>query len=445
MKLSKHDFAGTGKVFEFTLAQMFKNKSNTISLLIMFLLAVFSVPAMTFFSGGEVKPGKCPVSTVYYWNETEYPVSFDAIGEKDTYFQDVTVQQSSFSTADQERYSSLLKEDEVLLHLYRDEADGFYYTDLILSDSAKEDDEAYFRLSDAVSNLFEEARFAAAGATKEQLETAMAQYTSQVSTVSEFMEQDNIGWEAQFAVQYGYAIVVMILFMMSASYIIRAVIEEKASKLVELLMVSVQPLAMILGKIFAVMTYVFGMLFSMAVGVGISYVVTGLFADTSVVLDSVAQMGITPELLNISPLTAIIVLLFLVLGYFTFSVIAGIAGACCSSMDDVESANMSVVMLVLAGYIVACMVTAFESKAIAVITCIVPIVSIFCAPVQYVCGNVNFAVLCFAWLLQAGVLLALSMFCAKIYRSLIMHRGSRVKLKELLALAFTGVRKESRS
>lgn len=443
MKLSKHDFAGTGKVFEFTLAQMFKNKSNTISLLIMFFLAVFSVPVMTFFSGGETKPGKCPVSTVYYWNETEYPVSFDAIGEKDPYFQDITVQKLPFST--DEQYSSLLKEDEILIHLYRDESDGFYYTDLILSDSAKDEDEAYFRLSDTVSNLFDEARFAAAGATKEQLGTVMAQYTSQVSTVSKFMEQDNVGWEAQFAVQYGYAIVVMILFMMSASYIIRAVIEEKASKLVELLMVSVQPLAMILGKIFAVMTYVFGMLFSMAIGFGISYIVTGFFADTSAVWDSAAQMGITPELFNLSPLTVIIVLLFLVLGYFTFSVIAGIAGACCSSMDDVESANMSVVMLVMAGYIVACIVTAFESKVIAVITCIVPIVSIFCAPVQYVCGNVNFAVLCLAWVLQAGVLLALSIFCAKIYRSLIMHRGSRVKLKELLSLAFTGVRKESRS
>ena len=63
-----------------------------------------------------------------------------------------------------------------------------------------------------------------------------------------------------FWVQYGYAIVVMMLCMMSTAFLLRAVVEEKESKLVELLMVSVSPLALLGGKILAVMLYVAALL-----------------------------------------------------------------------------------------------------------------------------------------------------------------------------------------
>ena len=77
---------------------------------------------------------------------------------------------------------------------------------------------------------------------------------------SDYLDQKNgtesIGFDANFAIQYGYSIVVMILCLLSASFIIRCIVTEKDSKLIELLMVSVSPLALLLGKILAVMTYV---------------------------------------------------------------------------------------------------------------------------------------------------------------------------------------------
>ncbi len=441
MNRMRHNLAGTGNVFWFTLTQMMKNKSNLISLVIMVLFAIASVPMMVFFSGEEVSFQEGHIDTVYYWNETDYPISFEAIRTMDPAFADLTIQQSTFSGEDALENGELLGEGEVLIHLYLDRTDGFYHVRLILPEMEEEGD-VHARLSDAVSSLWEEARLLAAGASREQLEIAMGPYQGQTLTVSEFLEETSAGWEAQFAIQYGYAIVVMILLMMSASYIISAIIEEKASKLVELLLVSVQPLALVVGKILAVMVFVFGMLISMALGFAASYAVTGLFADSSVVFQSIEQMGLTSEQFQLNPLAALIAVLFLLLGYGTFSVIAGIVGACCSSMDDMESANMSVVMLVMAGYLAASIVTAAESKTVAVVTSLIPILAIYCAPVQYVCGNVNLAVICISWILQAVVLLALFLLCAKVYRSLIMHKGSRLKQKELLALIFAAWRKE---
>ena len=51
MKQNKRELQGVGKVFQFTLVQFVKNKANTITLIIMFVLTLFSVPVMTLFSG----------------------------------------------------------------------------------------------------------------------------------------------------------------------------------------------------------------------------------------------------------------------------------------------------------------------------------------------------------------------------------------------------------
>ena len=53
---------------------------------------------------------------------------------------------------------------------------------------------------------------------------------------------------SRFWVQYGYSILAMMVCLMSASYVIRAVVEEKDSRLVELLLVSVKPMALLAGN-----------------------------------------------------------------------------------------------------------------------------------------------------------------------------------------------------
>src|SRR5665647_1716823 len=80
---------------------------------------------------------------------------------------------------------------------------------------------------------------------------------------------------------------------------------------------------------------------------------------------------------------------------------------------------------------------AFDSTTVNLITSLFPIVAIFCAPVAYVCGNITFTILVLSWLLQALTVAFLAWFCAKIYRDLLMHKGSRVQFKELLSMAKT--------
>ena len=124
-------------------------------------------------------------------------------------------------------------------------------------------------------------------------------YTS-VMSVDEFMNKDDIGFESRYAVQYAYSIIVMMVCLFAVTYIVRAILEEKSSKLVETLLVSIKSEDMILGKILAVITFIFSAFAAIVVSFVLSYFVTGIFRDTSFVAAQLKSWGLTSELLNLS-------------------------------------------------------------------------------------------------------------------------------------------------
>ena len=110
-------------------------------------------------------------------------------------------------------------------------------------------------------------------------ETAV--FYTDVTTVEAFLSEDEVGFDARYFIQYAYSIVVMMICIFACTYIVRSIIEEKSSKLVETLLVSIRSEAMILGKIMAIITFIFFMFLLIAAGFGLSYLVTGMFTDTS--------------------------------------------------------------------------------------------------------------------------------------------------------------------
>lgn len=252
----------------------------------------------------------------------------------------------------------------------------------------------------------------------------------EVKSMTAYENPELLSSDAKYLLQYGYSILVLMLITISSSYIIRSVVEEKASRLVEFLMVSVKPLALILGKILAMMTFILVMVAVMLGGVFVSGVITGMFMDMGAVMALLEQTGLTS--LRVGPGTVLITLVSLLLGYFTFSILAGLSGAACSNMEEVEGASTTVVILALAGYLVPTIFASTVSGTGSVLLALCPIVSVFSAPVQFVSESVGFPVLLASWGIQIVVIAILAVFMARVYGGLIMYRGSKVKLADLL-------------
>ncbi|MBQ8638892.1 MAG: ABC transporter permease [Lachnospiraceae bacterium] len=433
MTLSKKDFQGTGKVFSFTLLQMLKNKANLVSLIIMVLFSLLSVPFMVLTGGADMHMDEeFMIQTAYIRNETNYTIDLEQIAELEPELSAIAVKEAEFEAED---YEAHLNPGELLIRIYQESLlEGFVVEASALTEDESESYEASLMMG-AVLRVFDQARYEAMGITEEQIAVISSSYEVNVTSVDDFLNPETTSFDTRYWLQYIYAIVIMVLSILAVSYIIRAIVEEKASKLVELLMVSVKPLALVVGKILASMVFVFGMIASMVLGFVISYLVSSLFFDVSVVGGIFGTLGISADSLNVDAPAIVSIVISVLTGFTTFSILAGLFGSACSSTSEMESAIMAPTMITMAGYLVSVAISGMNGGPVVIFCSLCPIISVFCGPVQYLVGNIGFPVLVLSWVLQLAVVVLLALFCAKIYRELIIYRGSRVTVKQMIAMA----------
>lgn len=404
------DLSGTGQVYRFTLSQLLKSRANRVTLIIMVLLAAVSMP-LTALLGGETPETSdtAGLASVRVDNRTDLALDFSG----GAYWADTD-------------FSADAGEPDAVVTITGDETG--YQVAVNGSETAHAGELS--QLAETARQAVRDACLQAAGLSSRQMEALTA------STGEEDSHEDG------FWVQYGYSILAMILCLMSASYVIRAVVEEKDSRLVELLLVSVKPMALLAGKILAVMAFTFGWLLAMLAGFGVSCGLTaGLMGPGVLQKQLSGLLAAVPRVQEDLWQAAGVLLVLLVslgLGYLTMSLIGGVAGACCSGMEEAGEATGPVMLLTMAGYLASCVVGAVPSGPVAVFSTLCPVVSIFCAPVQFAGGNVSIWLVLASWAIQAAVIWGLLTLASRVYAGLIVHRGSRVKLRELMSMAKGG-------
>lgn len=433
MKINKSDFSGTKSVFSFTFSRFFKTKANIISMILLFVFALASVPVMGLVMNASMPSAEpeeiisSAIEKVYIVNETELDIPDDALyGE---YWAETV-----FETA--EKVPALSEYDAAARFFYGENGINI---DISTADESFIDYMELLSLSAEMENLYYSSLPSVLGITEEQLEIMNYGYGVNVTDADSFGEEKSeVEFsEAGFALQYAYSIVVLILCTYSSTYIVRAVLEEKASKLVELLMVSVKPLALIMGKIFAVMAFMFIQMTGLLICFGLSWLISGFFFDTSVIEANLINIDLEFLAGGIGIGDALLILVSLALAYLTVSIVSGISGAACNSMEEADSAATAAMLLTLGGYLVSCVVGAIPEPTVAVVSSLIPVISVFCAPVQYLSGNIGLGTMLLSLVIQLVVVVLLFAFCSRVYSALIIHSGSKLKMKDIFAIAKT--------
>ena len=202
----------------------------------------------------------------------------------------------------------------------------------------------------------------------------------------------------------------LLLFIFIFAYsqmIAQAIAVEKSSRVMEFLLTSVSPLSIIVGKILAIclvslmqfiiliLAGVFGFLVSMPFGIfskidglvsaaassDIGTQVQGILTDIQSAFSSV-NLG-----------TILILILTFVLGFLLYALIAGLAGASISKMEDLSAAIQPMSIIGVLGFYLAYMpqigAMEGETNTLMVIARYVPISSPFCLPSAYMLGRQN--------------------------------------------------------
>ncbi len=196
------------------------------------------------------------------------------------------------------------------------------------------------------------------------------------------------------------------------------VVEEKSSRVVEVLLAAVPARALLAGKI---------------LGIG----VLGLMqlALTAVVGLGVAAASGAIELGSADAGVLAVVLLWFLLGYLFYSAIYAISGVIVSRQEDLQSSSTPVTMVLVAGYLVAFPVLEDPGSSLAVISSMVPFTAPIVMPVRVAVGEasgVEIAASLGVLVLAIGLLVPLG---ARIYEGAVLRMGKPLKIREALRAA----------
>ena len=221
-------------------------------------------------------------------------------------------------------------------------------------------------------------------------------------------------------------ITAFILYISMALYgaqIMNSVIEEKSSRVVELMASSVRPFELLVGKVLGV------------AGAGVIQV--GVWSIMLILLSTVgltaASAVLGEELLpNVSPFLFIYFIVFFVLGFLIYATLYAAVGSTAESPSDVQQVAFPITMLLVVPFMTLQGVIQNPSSSSSVILSLIP----FFSPILML-GRI-FTEMPPAWQIALSILLMIGTFfgalwvAARIYRVGILMYGKKFKLSEIL-------------
>ena len=221
------------------------------------------------------------------------------------------------------------------------------------------------------------------------------------------------------------------LFVMSyGGMVLQSVAEEKSNRIVELMVSSVRPYQLMMGKIVGIGLVGLFQMLVWAVMLAVIFMGVGAMSDTGVSADSVAE--IFSAVLSL-PLVEIVTLfvLYFIGGYLLYASILAACGASVNDAQDSQQFLMPVMVLMLFAFYAGFYGSTNPDGPLAHWCSFIPFTSPIVMMVRVPYGiPVYEEILSIALLyVSALVLLALS---AKVYRTGILMYGKKISFKEML-------------
>ena len=283
---------------------------------------------------------------------------------------------------------------------------------------------SYERLSDwlrtTLRDAIQEVRFSRAGVDR----TLVAKLSARADfstfslvekradgTVSAAREVDEI---EQFGIPFFFLILMFMAVMTTAQHLINTIIEEKMSKISEVLLGSVTPFQLMAGKLLGIVSVSFLLSFV--------YLGGGVYA--------LLQMG-RPDLIN--PVLVGWFLLFLVCAALMFGSVFQALSSACSDLKDAQSMLQPAMMILIASYVVSVLVIRAPDSTMATVLSMIPMVAPFAMMIRLTMppGPPMWEVLLGLSILAASTVVVV-WAAGRIFRVGLLMQGKPPNLPELL-------------
>jgi ABC-2 type transport system permease protein len=233
---------------------------------------------------------------------------------------------------------------------------------------------------------------------------------------------------ASFAVAYAMGFILYLTVIIYGQQTMTSVIEEKSSRIMEVLASSVRPFQMLMGKILGVGS---AGLFQLGIWSGAYLLITSqrdrlasLFGISSAAMQQV----------HIPPLPGGLLAIFLayfVLGFLLFGALYAMVGSMCNTVQDAQQYLMFISLVLVMGFFSVFALIKDPSSSLGVTLSLVPFFSQFAMPVRWSLAAVPPLQLLASLGFGVLALIAMAWLAGRIYRTGILMYGKRPSLAEV--------------
>ncbi|HXD36582.1 MAG TPA: ABC transporter permease [Rhodanobacter sp.] len=287
--------------------------------------------------------------------------------------------------------------------------------------------EAMAKLQRAVSSALAGVRLGKSGVDQALVKQAMAPADMDTTKVSDGKLTGQSGQES-FMIAYFMGFILYISILIYGQQTMTSVIEEKTSRIMEVLTSSLTPFQMLLGKVLGV-----GLagLAQMAIWGG------SVFVLSSQRMPLAGMFGMSADAAQSFPIPSmpagllVVFLLYFALGFLLYGALYAAVGAVCNTIQETQQYAIFITMFIIVGFFAVFALIKDPTGDLGVTMSYIPFFAPFTMPVRWSLASVPPLELALSLGLMVVALLACVWLAAKIYRTGILMYGKKPTWREL--------------
>jgi ABC-2 type transport system permease protein len=275
------------------------------------------------------------------------------------------------------------------------------------------------QLRNGLSNIINNERLQRAGLNPAEIKNLMRQVDIQTIKIQKGEEQAR-GFDQEDLTAVIFLLILYMTIILYGSSVMRSVIEEKSSRIIEVLLSSINSFQLMMGKLIGVGAVG---LIQYVIWAGMGLIVFLLVSSSS------PQMA---EFIKISPDIFFYFIIFFIVGFFTFSTLYAAIGAMCSDMQDAQTLSAPITLLVILPFIISFMVIRDPTSEAAQILSFLPFFTPLIMFLRILLIDPPVREILFSLLINSLTIILITWVAGRIYRVGILMYGKRPTLPEII-------------
>ena len=440
MKHKSDGFKGIKEVFSFTFCQTLKKKGFMISTVVGILILLAGMILVQLFidrdkmsSTTEEEAEIFSISSVYFYNNTELPIEdLSVLGQMDERYKELSVKMTDM---DRKEAAEEWKNEDITdaVYISLDKTQKAYKICTYLSQEGEADKDDAKDLSASLKELIEQTKLMNAPVSEEVLLLVLAPVSTEVVQAGEKAESMEM-------------MIIKLIFPMLASFVIyfmvllygqsisKEIIAEKSSKLMESLLLMVEPYGIIGGKILAMISLAFLQIvlwLASALGgyfVGDAILSTMMPQEEHTLYNALRTLKQLAEGASFSLPAIVLAIVSILFGFSLFCVLAGLVSSTAAKAEDLSQLMVIFQVVVVLCFLVSYMLPIMQSEASKLVCSIcryIPFTAAFMLPADVLVGNISIAGCIVSLCILAVVMAGLVFWMGDIYKKGVFYNGTK--------------------